>query len=315
MTSTEPRSPSDIVLVVDDSAETVAMLADTLESAGATALVALRGDRALAIARQITPDVILLDAVMPGMDGFETCRAFKADEGLAHVPVIFMTGLSDSADVVRGLEAGGVDYVTKPIDPMALLARIRVHLANARVAHGAQMALDTTGRHLLAADEAGRLLWWTPQGGRILARILGERPAVGAALPKAVEELIGRVKAGETPPPVGLAVAEEDGVAIDIAYLGRLGEGEFLMRLVNEARPPENMTLRERLQISDREAQVLTWIAQGKSNRDIGDILGLSPRTINKHLERIFKKIGVENRTSAAVMVLKAMTPDGHGGD
>ena len=308
------KTTRDVVLVVDDSAETVAMLADALETAGATALVALRGERALAIARQITPDIILLDAVMPGMDGFETCRAFKADESLAHVPIIFMTGLSDSDHVVEGLEVGGVDYVTKPIDPKSLLARIRVHLANARIAHGAQAALDTTGRHLFAADEEGRLSWWTPQGGRILARLFGERPAAGLMLPEAIAALVTRAASGESSSTVTIAAAGEAGGSIDVAFVGRVGQGEFLLRLVEEAPAPATGALKDRLNISDREAQVLNWIAQGKSNRDIGDILGLSPRTINKHLERIFKKIGVENRTSAAVMVLKAMSAEAADG-
>ncbi|MCE1237366.1 MAG: DNA-binding response regulator [Hyphomicrobiales bacterium] len=310
MSSPPQKTSRDVVLVVDDSAETVAMLADALETAGATALVALRGERALAIAHQITPDIVLLDAVMPGMDGFETCRAFKSDEALAHIPVIFMTGLADSDHVVQGLEAGGVDYVTKPIDPKALLARIRVHLANARLTQRAQAALDTTGRHLFAVDESGRLLWWTPQGGRILARLCGERPTAGLHLSEAVSTLVSRVAAGTSPPPVVVTPEREVGGPVEVAVVGRVGQGEILLRLVEEARPSTDGTLRDRLRVSDREAQVLDWIARGKSNRDIGDILGLSPRTINKHLERIFKKIGVENRTSAAVMVLKTLNAE-----
>jgi DNA-binding NarL/FixJ family response regulator len=306
MNSQKQETTRDVVLVVDDSAESAAMLADVLESAGAAALVALRGERALAIARQITPDIVLLDAVMPGMDGFETCRALKADAALAHVPVIFMTGLSDSDHVVKGLEAGGVDYVAKPIDPKVLLARIRVHIANARVALGAQSALDAAGRHLFAADEAGRILWWTPQGGRLLAQLLGSWPGVGMTLPDAVVALIGRAAAGATPAPVAVAPADQSLGAIEVALLGRLGQGEILLRFVGDGEPEADGALKDRLNISEREAQVLTWIAQGKSNRDIADILGLSPRTINKHLERIFRKIGVENRTSAAIMVLKA---------
>ena len=80
-----------------------------------------------------------------------------------------MTGLSETEDIVKGLDAGGVDYVTKPIVPDELLARIRVHLANARVAHGARTALDTLGRFLLAANRAGRMLWCTPQAAKLLA--------------------------------------------------------------------------------------------------------------------------------------------------
>ena len=90
--------------------------------------------RRRSLVEQITPDLVLLDAVMPGIDGFETCRRIKADAGAcAIVPVIFMTGLTETEHVVRGLEAGGVDYVTKPIVLDEMLARIRVHLANARL--------------------------------------------------------------------------------------------------------------------------------------------------------------------------------------
>ncbi|MGH2343021.1 response regulator [Segnochrobactraceae bacterium EtOH-i3] len=302
------RQPSrDIVLVVDDAAETVAMLADALESAGATALVALRGDRALAIARQITPDIVLMDAMMPGMDGFETCRALKADAALAHIPVIFMTGLSDTDHVVKGFEAGGVDYVTKPVDPKALLVRMRAHLANARATRSAHAALDSTGRFLMAIDESGHVLWWTPQAGRLLADLLGGCLTAGTPMPEAIVGLARQAAAGSQPAPVRLAPAGDPALAVTVGLVGPLGQGQLLLHLTQEAAALDDTTLRDRLNISDREAQVLTWIAQGKSNRDIGDILGLSPRTINKHLERIFKKIGVENRTSAALVALKAL--------
>ena len=103
---------------------------------------------------------------MPGTDGFETCRRLKQNRALAHVPVIFMTGLSDTEHIIEGLEAGGVDYVTKPIVPGELLARIRVHLANARMAQSARTALDAFGRFLLAVDGTGKVLWCTPQAAQ-----------------------------------------------------------------------------------------------------------------------------------------------------
>src|SRR6476646_6093027 len=129
---TEPRK-RDVALVVDDSPETLRMLTDALDGAGMTVMVALDGVSAMRIVDQITPDIVLMDAVMPGMDGFETCRRLKRDAGLDHVPIIFMTGLAETEHIVRGLEAGGVDYVTKPIAVEEMLARIRVHLANARL--------------------------------------------------------------------------------------------------------------------------------------------------------------------------------------
>src|ERR1700757_185102 len=160
MRKTESR---DIVLVVDDSPETLRMLTDAIEQGGMTVLVARESESALSIIERVLPDVILMDAVMPGTDGFETCRRLKQNRALAHVPVIFMTGLSDTEHIIEGLEAGGVDYVTKPIVPGELLARIRVHLANARMAHSARTALDAFGRFLLATSRAGRVLWYTPQ--------------------------------------------------------------------------------------------------------------------------------------------------------
>src|SRR6266576_3436311 len=142
----EPKK-RDVALVVDDSPETLRLLTDALDGAGMTVMVALDGAAAMRIVDQITPDIILLDAVMPGIDGFETCRRLKREAGLSNVPVIFMTGLAETEHIVRGLEAGGVDYVTKPIVIEEMQARIRVHLANARLTQIARAAHDVCGRH------------------------------------------------------------------------------------------------------------------------------------------------------------------------
>ncbi|MBL7405911.1 response regulator, partial [Escherichia coli] len=91
----------DIVLVIDDSPDTLSFLTEAIERSGATVLVAVGGDLALTLVDEITPDVILLDAVMPGLDGFETCRRLKAKPQLAGVPVIFMTGLSETEHIVK----------------------------------------------------------------------------------------------------------------------------------------------------------------------------------------------------------------------
>ena len=162
------------VLVVDDTPETLGFLTDTLDHAGITVLIATDGESALELVEQITPDLVLMDAVMPGINGFETCRRLKRDKVLSHMPVIFMTALSETEHVVEGLAAGGVDYVTKPIVVDELLARIRVHLANARIAHGTRVALDATGRFLLATDRAGRLLWCTPKAEQLLSELFPE---------------------------------------------------------------------------------------------------------------------------------------------
>src|SRR5882757_6108497 len=192
--SVVPMSKSaarDIVLVVDDSPDTLRMLTDAIEDAGMTVLVAREGAQALAMIARVTPDVILMDAVMPGMDGFETSRQLKRDKGLAHVPVIFMTGLSETEHIIKGLNAGGVDYVTKPIVPEELLARIRVHLANARLARSAHTALDVSGRFLLAANLEGRLLWCTPQAASLLGAAIKNFSAEDYRLPAGVQSWLG----------------------------------------------------------------------------------------------------------------------------
>jgi DNA-binding response OmpR family regulator len=156
----DPRAARrDTVLVVDDTPEALGLLTDMLDGAGYTVLIATDGESALRLVDQITPDLVLMDALMPGLDGFETCRRLKHKVELAHLPVIFMTGLAETEHVVHGLAAGGVDYVTKPIVLEELLARMRVHLNNARVALGPNVALDASGRFLLATDLEGRVKW------------------------------------------------------------------------------------------------------------------------------------------------------------
>ncbi|HUC49869.1 MAG TPA: response regulator [Xanthobacteraceae bacterium] len=305
MRKTENRN---IVLVVDDSPDTLGLLTEAIQKAGMTVLVAREGDDALSIIEKITPDVILMDAVMPGTDGFETCRRLKQNAVFAHVPVIFMTGLSDTDHIIEGLEAGGVDYVTKPIVPGELLARIRVHLANARISHGARTALDVFGRFLLAADSAGRLLWCTPQAGRLLAGAYKDFDTDEYILPSDVREWLRQcATAGNAAATPLMDLKIDRTSALRLAYGGKVGVDEYLLRLVDGNDPHEHIVLKQKLRITEREAEVLLWIARGKSNRDIAEILQLSPRTVNKHLEQIYAKLGVENRASAAALAIRTI--------
>jgi DNA-binding response OmpR family regulator len=210
--SPNPEPQLGTLLVVDDAPDTLRMLCDALSREGYTVLVALDGEQALRRLDLVVPDAILLDAVMPGLSGFETCRRIKAHATWSHIPVIFMTGLSETADIVAGFDAGGVDYVVKPVRIEEVLARLATHVRNARVTRLASEALDA------------------PSSSRL-----------------------------------------------DIASL------------------------------TPRETEVLSWLAKGKTNRDIADILGMSHRTVNKHLEHIFEKLGVETRAAAAALASRAI--------
>ncbi|MFM0229125.1 hybrid sensor histidine kinase/response regulator [Paraburkholderia sediminicola] len=117
------------ILVVDDAPINIGVVTDSLEDKGFRVFVALDGEEALERAQFSQPDLILLDVKMPGIDGFETCRRLKRDEQTREIPVIFMTSLADTDDLVEGFSAGGIDYVTKPFQIAEMLARIRTHLA------------------------------------------------------------------------------------------------------------------------------------------------------------------------------------------
>lgn len=290
------RDRHDIALVVDDDPDSLGMVASVLEENGITVIVARSGATAIDLARRIEPDVVLMDAVMPEMDGFETCLRMKSGADPIPAPVVFMTGLTEPEHIVRGLNSGGVDYVTKPVVVDELLARITIHMINAKMIQSAREALDTTGRTVIAVNSSGELIWSSPKAQEELAR--GGIPCArelfsGQAFGQWLRACISAPTSSATPYRAG---------ECEISYLGSSPSREILLRVRAAAElAPEEM-LAEVFQLTPREAEVLYWLSMGKSNRDIAQILSLSARTINKHLEQVFQKMGVENRTSAAVL-------------
>ena len=290
----------DIVLVVDDSPDSLSLISDVLEEANISVLVALEGRQALTIAQRLRPDMILLDAVMPKMDGFETCRQLKADPALADIPVIFMTGLSETENIVQGLEAGGVDYLTKPIKPNELLARMKVHLSNARLTASAQTALDSTGQYLLTVNQNGQLLWATPQVRELINQSDLSSPELHQSLSQELKYWLQH-----NPQAQQKLKLEKLDLPLSVVFIEKRAPQEFLLKLVTDVVVSDQELFQTKLSLTVREAEVLHWIASGKTNREIGEILSISPRTVNKHLEQVFQKIGVENRTAAASVALK----------
>src|SRR5882762_4384993 len=296
----------DVALVVDDSPETLRLLTDALDGAGMTVMVALDGASAMRIVDQITPDIVLLDAIMPGMDGFETCRRLKRDAGLDNVPIIFMTGLAETEHIVHGLEAGGVDYVTKPIVIEEMLARIRVHLANARMTQSARAALDVSGRYLLAVNSKGRLMWATPQAQKLLSDTLFGDADDELVLPDPMLQWLEQAQKGKAGSKATAMASFPNDEQLRLQYMGKLGPDEFLLRLAKDTSTNLPAEFSSELGLTTREGEVLSWLSKGKTNRDIAQILGLSPRTVDKHLEQIYSKLGVENRTAAAAIAVNA---------
>jgi DNA-binding NarL/FixJ family response regulator len=288
-------SGAGVVLIVDDVPDNLAVLHDALDAYGYTVRVATDGARALESARRAPPDMILLDAVMPGLDGFETCRQLKSELATRQIPVIFMTGLTDTDHVVQGFQAGGIDYVTKPIRPQEVLARIASHLRNSRLVAETQQAADAAGDAIIAVNTGSRLQWATPLAQRWLQPLLD----ADGRLPLPVRRWLS-VDARNAEPAFTLMTPDRRLV------FSRLGGGSGSERVLiqQHAHVPEPDALMRALKLTAREAEVLYWVALGKTNPEIAAILDMSPRTVNKHLEHIFAKLNVETRTAATTVAL-----------
>jgi DNA-binding response OmpR family regulator/DNA-binding CsgD family transcriptional regulator len=320
-----------VVLIVDDVPDNVAPLHDALDEAGYTVLVALDGESAIRRATQALPDVVLLDAVMPGLDGFEVARQLKAQPATAHIPIIFMTGLTDTEHLVAALDAGGADYVTKPIKPREVMARMGVHLRTARHARQgaversqARNALDAFGYATITVRERdGRLMWQTPLARDLLRNYCGtEAPVTPPAVLQWLRRHLGEALDQREPPRLTLEngprrltfrlhqrVGDQDGEGAEEG-------GDWLIVMQETSDASVLSSLAGAFGLTAREAEVLYWVVKGKINRDIGDILGASPATVKKHLERIYAKLGVETRTAAAAMAINRvpLLQPQHGG-
>ena len=290
-----PESP--VVLVVDDAPSSLGVLVETLESAGYTVLVASEGQTALERLERITPDAILLDCVMPGLSGFDTCRRIKNNAAWAQIPVIFMTGLSDTQHVVEGFACGGVDYVVKPLRAAEVLARLHTHARNAQVNRMVRDALDVAGLGVVLVDGLGRIAWRSPRAARALSSLHdGGVDYAATKLQQALQAVLqssgASVECKDTTPRMSLR------------NMGQTSTGETLVLLETERAASALESRLQHAALTARETEVLSWIAKGKTNRDIAEILSLSHRTVNKHLEHIYQKLGVETRAAAAAVAM-----------
>jgi DNA-binding NarL/FixJ family response regulator len=273
------------LLLVDDSDDERRWLQGELERVGMRVRCAADGESALREVNSARPDAVLLDVVMPGLDGFETClRLRERDDDL---PVIFMTGLDETEHVVRAFEVGANDFVTKPLAVAEVVARTLAHTRTARLVRATREAIDATDRAMLAVDR-DRVLWLNDAARRLLGD--GLAPSYDAPRPEWTAPLDAlHAGAAAVEVRIGNRVLDarriaEPGPAVCVVALTPSEAGAGWV-------PPD---------LTARESEVLLWVGRGKTNRDIAEILGMSPRTVNKHLEHIFAKLGVETRTAAA---------------
>lgn len=298
--ATEPPPIQGVVLVVDDHPDTLALIAEVLGADGYTVIAAIDGRSALERARLINPDIVLLDARMPGMDGFEVCQRITADATLGGTAVIFMTGLTDSDSIVRGFRAGGVDYVTKPLKPDEVRVRVEAHLKRARAQRQADMVVNAGGRAALITAADGRIRWQSSRAGRLLQRYF--ETEIVHKLPFGLLRWLDQAESMSRP----YEITRGHG-RLSVRLAGPAEQGGSILTLVEFDEQASVDDFVVRFGLTRRQAEVLLWISRGKTNRDIAEILEMKPRTVNKHLEHIFPKLGVETRAAAAAIALQTI--------
>jgi DNA-binding response OmpR family regulator/DNA-binding CsgD family transcriptional regulator len=302
------------VLVVDDTPANLALLFETLTQAGHRLLVAENGADALAILAHSPVDLILLDVIMPVLDGFATCARLKANPTWADLPVLFMTSVDTPGEKVRAFEAGAADYIVKPVYPPEVLARVEAHLRiraltrdlaarNAELESEVELRLDAETQLARSLDRA--ILIAAPDGQIVFASQLAR-------------VLLAKYFPGHTPARFPAALTTENAQATsgpDTLLVRRFGApspaaaGDLIAWFLEEKNAPPGPAALMQLGLTARMAEVLYWVAQGKTNAEIGIILDASARTIAKHIERIFQRLGTENRASAMVLATEILRP------
>jgi DNA-binding NarL/FixJ family response regulator len=280
------------VLVIDDVPANIGLVLDALADRGYRVLVAESGHGALEQLRHGKPDLILLDVIMPGMDGFETCAAIKKDPAWRDVPILFMTSLDDVEQKVRAFESGASTTSSSPStwrksSPVFAPILSSVDCAkHSRRNWPCDWRPRTNSRsHWIARS------CWSPADRQL--SVFNPHGPHAAASPSS---RLGRNEAPRMPRYAHRKTASAFGVEPEV----------FLLQEDVPSPGPEALGS---LGLTARESEVLFWIAQGKSNPDIALILGTSPRTIHKHVENLFRKLGCETRAAAALRALEYLRP------
>lgn len=309
MNRTKTMNNKGTVLIVDDTPANLAVLSDMLSESGFRVLVATDGISALEQIQYLKPDIILLDVMMPGIDGFETCQRLKDNPNTASVPIIFMTGLSELDDLLKGFEQGAVDYIVKPIRPPEVLARVEAQLSQSRNLLRAEGALDQIAFAALAFDKSGIVTWITANAIKALYACIPEISDTGNDIKNG--DYLPKIIRDQITPLISSSSNEANSVN-EIEICNRFSakiikchqSGEYMLLIQKKSQEWDLASLKSSFGLTAREAEILMWISRGKTNKEVGLILETSPRTVNKHLEHIFEKLGVPTRTAAVAKVM-----------
>lgn len=297
------------ILVVDDVPENLGIVFEVLSGAGYEVLVVESGEIALERIDLMNPDLVILDVRLPGADGYTICRKLKAGESTAEIPVIMMTGMNDTEDMVTGFKAGAVDYLCKPVAAEEVLVRVDTHLEIRRLRlklqdrnrdlmrevrrrrEAERQLEESLDQAVLLLGESGNVQFATARAWDLIGRFFMDTPLAG--LP---DELETWVREGSSP----LIEIKRSAGSLFVKRFSSPSGGGSVLKLEERLTVPPVEQL-QKLGLTPKEAEVLYWMAQGKTSPEIATILESAPNTVKKHAQRIYQKLGVENRTAAAL--------------
>ena len=308
----------ELIWILSPHSAEQAYLRPLMERAGYSVESFSSGVQALAQAGSQAPDLLLLDGQLEDVDSLAMVKHWQAIASATHCPVIFLADSAQPQQLVQALQAGCADVVHKPVRPQELLARSAMHLAGARERRQTRNALDAFGYATMTVRPSdGKLMWQTALSRELLARYCPLHPPYASHTAPQVQEWLQTcmrtLERGDAPR--HLTLYQDKGARLVIRLHQQTGDqstdktsthGELLdaddwlivMREMSDHAVMQAMSAA--FTLTAREAEVLYWVVKGKTNKDIGDILGSSPMTVKKHLERVFVKLGVETRTAAA---------------
>ncbi len=322
------------LLIVDDTPANLRVLAQLLTEHGYTPRLMPNGLRALASTRKALPDLILLDIMMPEMDGYEVCAELKADERTRDIPVIFISALDEVFDKVKAFSVGGVDYITKPFQAEEVLARVETHLTlqhlqqtlqqhnqtleekiNARTTALAKanqnltLEIEQRKSHQQEKDHLFELAQQQSEQLRSMTNLLiesqqNQRQGLSTGLDIEIQQKITLIRANLKTLQTSLAGQADPHIATHLANITQLlteMEG-YVSQVSSELDQSEvleeNISNNPLLQLSSREQQVLQLIVQGKTNAEVADILTITVNTVHTYLKRIRRKLDIYDMPS-----------------
>lgn len=314
--------PNQIILVVDDHITNLKVAIGHLEAYSYEVLTARNGEAGLQRAAMAQPDLILLDVQMPDIDGFEVCKRLKANPTTATIPVIFMTVRSDTADKVMGLEAGAVDFVTKPVEAEELLARVRTHLQLRHLqerleeevaARTAALTAEIEERKRQQAEKERLFETVRAQSDQLRnlthlfleaqqKRQEGVTQLLNTQVKHELSLLCSNLEAAHH-------LIANAGIHRDLAepLTEQIEQAKRVIEHLQQQAEQVHETLLDAtteqqrlldsplLELSTREREVLRLLVDGKSNAEIAELLTIARGTVSTYRRRIMDKLGVDD--------------------